>query len=245
MHQRILRALRSSDRHPSSSVRILISAAAPLTPVLAEGLMDEFGDILYNVYGTTETGFGAIARPGNLRAAPGTVGRPPFGTELRILDDSGRELPVGEAGHLFVGGPLIFDGYSGGGSRETAGDLMNTGDLGHIDEQGRLFIDGREDDMIVSGGENVFPGEVENLLRHHDGVEDAAVIGVDDEEFGQRLRAFVVRADRVHLSEAELKAYVKERLARFKVPREVVFVDEVPRNPTGKVLKSQLPAPAR
>ena len=245
MHQRILRALRSRGHaRPSSTLRVLISAAAPLSPVLAEDLMEAFGDVLYNIYGTTETGFGAIAGPGDLRAAPGTVGRPPPGTELEILDDAGRELPTGETGHVFVGGPLIFEGYSGGGSREMVRDLMDTGDLGHLDEHDRLFIDGREDDMIVSGGENVFPAEVENLLRHHDGVDDAAVIGVDDEEFGQRLRAFVVPADGVQLSERALKDYVKENLARFKVPREVVFVDEVPRNPTGKVVRAQLPAPA-
>jgi acyl-CoA synthetase (AMP-forming)/AMP-acid ligase II len=241
MHQRILRAFRSSARrHNTPSLRVLISAAAPLTPALAESLMDAFGDVLYNIYGTTETGFGAIAGPEDLRAAPGTVGRPPLGTELRILDDAGRELSPGEKGHVFVGGPLVFEGYSGSGSRETVGDLMNTGDLGHLDENGRLFIDGREDDMIVSGGENVFPGEVEDLLRRHDGVEDAAVIGVDDEEFGQRLSAFVVTAEGVHLSEDELKGYVRDNLARFKVPREVVFVDEVPRNPTGKVVKAEL-----
>lgn len=241
MHQRILRAFRSSaHRYETSSLRVLISAAAPLTPALAESLMDTFGDVLYNIYGTTETGFGAIAGPEDLRAAPGTVGRPPFGTELRILDDAGHELSPGETGHVFIGGPLVFEGYSGGGSRETVEGLMNTSDLGHLDENRRLFIDGREDDMIVSGGENVFPGEVEDLLRRHVGVEDTAVIGVDDEEFGQRLSAFVVTREGVHLSEDELKRYVRDNLARFKTPREVVFVDEVPRSPTGKVVKAEL-----
>ncbi len=241
MHQRILRAFRSSShRRDTSSLRVLVSAAAPLTPALAEGLMEAFGDVVYDIYGTTETGFGAIAGPRDLRAAPGTVGRPPFGTKVRILDDDGSELSPGETGHVFIGGALVFDGYSGGGSKDTAGDLMNTGDLGHLDENGRLFIDGREDDMIVSGGENVFPGEVEDLLRRHGGVEDAAVIGVDDEEFGQRLSAFVVTVEGAKLSEDELKGYVRSSLARFKVPREVVFVDEVPRNATGKVDKAEL-----
>jgi acyl-coenzyme A synthetase/AMP-(fatty) acid ligase len=129
MRQRILRAFRSSARrHETSSLRVLISAAAPLTPALAGSLMDAFGDVLYNIYGTTETGFGAIAGPEDLRAAPGTVGRPPLGTELRILDDAGPELSPSETGHVFVGGPLIFEGYSGGGSRATVGGLMNTGD---------------------------------------------------------------------------------------------------------------------
>jgi acyl-CoA synthetase (AMP-forming)/AMP-acid ligase II len=245
MHQRILWALRSSARRrETSSLRVLISAAAPLTPALAESLMDAFGDVLYDIYGTTETGFGAIAGPEDLRAAPGTVGRPPFGTELRILDETGHELSPGVTGHVFIGGPLVFEGYSGGGSKETSEGLMNTGDVGHLDENGRLFIDGREDDMIVSGGENVFPGEVEDLLRRHAGVEDAAVIGVDDEEFGQRLSAFVVATEGVDLSEDELKGYVRDNLARFKIPRDVVFLDEVPRNPTGKVVKAKLPTRA-
>ena len=240
MHQRTMQLPEEvRRRYDTSSLRTLISAAAPLSPALAEALMDEFGDVLYNLYGSTETGFGAIAGPADLRAASGTVGRPPFGTTLKILDDDHRELGPGETGHIFMGGELVFEGYSGGGSKETVDGLMNTGDLGHLDEEGRLFIDGREDDMIVSGGENVFPGEVEDVLARHEQVEDVAVTGVEDEEFGQRLRAYVVTAS--GLSEDELKAYVKENLARYKVPREVVFVDELPRNPTGKLLKSKLP----
>jgi fatty-acyl-CoA synthase len=148
--------------------------------------------VLYNLYGSTETGFGGIAGPADLRAAPGTVGRAPFGTTVKILDEQRRELPPGRPGHVFIGGALVFEGYSGGGSKEVVDGLMNTGDLGHLDEQGRLFIDGREDDMIVSGGENVFPQEVQDLLARHQGVVDAAVVGVEDDEFGQRLKAYVV-----------------------------------------------------
>jgi acyl-CoA synthetase (AMP-forming)/AMP-acid ligase II len=242
MHQRILQLPEEvRRRYDTSSLRALISAAAPLSPALAEDLLEEFGDVLYNLYGSTETGFGAIAGPSDLRVVPDTVGRPPPGTTLKILGDDGSPLGLGETGHVFIGGGLVFEGYSGGGSKDTVDGLMNTGDLGHLDDEGRLFIDGREDDMIVSGGENVFPAEVEDVLARHDGVEDVAVIGVEDEDFGQRLRAYVVAGHGAQLSEDELKADVKQNLARYKVPRDVVFVDEVPRNPTGKLLKSQLP----
>jgi fatty-acyl-CoA synthase len=139
-----------------------------------------------------------------------------------------------------MGGAMVFEGYSGGGSKETIDGLMSTGDLGHLDEEGRLFVGGREDDMIVSGGENVFPQEVEDVLARHDGVSDVVVLGVDDEQFGQRLAAFVVKAPNADPTEDELKAHVKSNLARYKVPREIAFVDEVPRNPTGKVLRSRL-----
>ena len=135
---------------------------------------------------------------------------------------------------------MIFEGYTGGGDKEHLGDLLSSGDVGHFDEEGRLFVDGRDDEMIVSGGENVFPREVEDLLSDHEGVADAAAIGVDDEDFGQRLRAFVVKEDGSDVSEDELKSHVKSNLANYKVPREIVFVDELPRNATGKVLKREL-----
>jgi fatty-acyl-CoA synthase len=135
---------------------------------------------------------------------------------------------------------MVVKGYSGGGRKDTVAGLMSTGDLGHFDPQGRLFIDGREDDMIVSGGENVFPGEVEEALTRHPDVADVAVLGVADEQFGQRLKAYVVAQKDRNPTEDDLKAHVKANLARFKVPREIVFTDEIPRNPTGKVLRRQL-----
>jgi acyl-CoA synthetase (AMP-forming)/AMP-acid ligase II len=229
-----LRALRQG------SLRAVISAGAPLSGALSQRLMDALGDVLYNLYGSTETGFGAIAGPADLRSAPGTVGRPPFGTELKILRADRSEAPQGHTGAIFLGGPLVFEGYSGGGNKETVRGLMNTGDLGHLDHAGRLFVDGREDDMIVSGGENVFPGEIEELLVRHEGVADAAVLGVRDEEFGQRLAAFVVpRAAQAPSADA-LRAYLKLHVARYKLPREFVFMDELPRNATGKVLRKKL-----
>jgi fatty-acyl-CoA synthase len=197
---------------------------------------------LYNAYGSTETGFSTIATPADLRAVPGTVGRATVGATIAILDDDRAPVPEGEGGHVFIGGDLLFEGYGEGGSKEVFDGLMNTGDLGYLDSEGRLFIDGREDDMIVSGGENVFPQEVEDVLRAHAAVADVAVIGVEDAEFGQRLDAFVVIRPGADVGEDDLKAHVKASLERYKVPRQVVFVDDLPRNAMGKLLRSRLAA---
>jgi fatty-acyl-CoA synthase len=181
-----------------------------------------------------------IATPEDLRAAPGTAGRPPLGTVVKLLDAEGREVPRGERGRIFAANEMVFEGYTGGGGKEVVRGLMSTGDMGHFDAAGRLFVDGRDDEMIVSGGENVFPREVEDLLAKHAQIEEAAVIGVQDTQFGQRLKAFVVPREPESLSEEAIKEYVKQNLARYKVPREVVFVDQLPRNATGKVLKREL-----
>jgi fatty-acyl-CoA synthase len=202
--------------------------------------MDRFGDKLYNLYGSTEVAWATIATPEDLRAVPGTAGRPPRGTVVKLLDGDWQEVPSGASGRIFVGNEMLFEGYTGGGDKVRFGTLMSTGDVGHFDPSGRLFIDGREDDMIVSGGENVFPGEVEDLLAGVPGVREVAVVGVPDEQFGQRLRAIVALKNGASLSEQQLKDQVKSNLAAFKVPREIVFVDELPRNATGKVLKTRL-----
>ncbi len=230
------------DNYDTGSVRMIISGAAPLSAELASAVMDRFGDVLYNGYASTEVGGGTLATPEDLRAAPGTVGRPMVGTAIRILDDRGQPLPPGTTGRVFVGSPLQFDGYTGGGSKEMVDGLMSTGDLGHFDGHGRLFIDGRDDDMIVSGGENVFPQEVEDLLHAHPDVADAGVFGVSDADFGQRLAAYVVPAPDTSPSEEALRAHVRARLARHKVPREIRLVDEIPRTSTGKVKRRELSA---
>jgi fatty-acyl-CoA synthase len=242
MLQRILDVHRADPaRHDVGSLRAVGSAAAPLAPQLAHDFMDAFGELLFNLYGSTETGFASIAGPADLRAAPGTVGRAPRGITLKVLDDARREAPAGVPGHVFIGSGLVFDGYSGGGSREVVGGLMSTGDLGHLDAAGRLFIDGREDDMIVSGGENVFPQEVADALIAHPGVADAACIGVPDEQFGERLRAYVVPAPGAAPTPDALLAHLRATVARYKLPREIHLIPEIPRNPTGKVQRSRLP----
>ena len=228
------------DRYDLGALRVIAASGSTLPGELAVKVMDLFGDVLYNLYGSTEVAWATIATPEDLRAAPGTAGRPPRGTVVKLLDDEGNEVPPGETGRIFVGNEMAFDGYTGGGGKEDMGGLLSSGDVGHFDEGGRLFIDGRDDEMIVSGGENVFPREVEDLLADHDGVDEAAVIGVDDEKFGQRLKAFVVPSNGKDLGEDEIKSYVKENLANYKVPKQVVFLEELPRNQTGKVLKKDL-----
>ncbi len=227
-------------RYDVSALEVTAASGSSLPGELATRWMDQFGDNLYNLYGSTEVAWATIATPEDMRAAPGTAGRPPRGTVIRIVDEDGNDVPEGETGRIFIGNQMAFEGYTGGGDKEHLGDLLSSGDVGHFDEGGRLFIDGRDDEMIVSGGENVFPREIEDLLSDHESVSEAAAIGVEDEQFGQRLRAFVVREDGSEISEDELKDHVKANLARFKVPREIVFVDELPRNATGKVLKREL-----
>ncbi|TDD32873.1 hypothetical protein E1287_21275 [Actinomadura sp. KC06] len=237
MLQRVL-DLEETPRTPS--LRVVVCGGSALHPHLSDAFMGRFGDILINVYGATETGWATIATPDDLRDAPGTVGKPSFRLTIKILDESGRELPAGEIGEIHTGGGLRFAGYTGGGGKRVRDGLTSTGDLGHFDEAGRLFIDGRADDMIISGGENVFPGEVESLLGGHPDVAEVSVTGVDDQRFGQRLAAHIVRNPGARITEDEVRAYVREHLARYKVPRDVRFVEELPRTSTGKVKATAL-----
>jgi acyl-CoA synthetase (AMP-forming)/AMP-acid ligase II len=228
------------SRYDLSALRVVPASGSALPSSQSERWMDLFGDNLYNLYGSTEVAWATIATPKDLREAPGTAGKPPRGTVVRLYDESGRPVAQGETGRIFVGNELQFEGYTGGGGKDEIDGLMSSGDVGHFDSEGRLFIDGRDDDMIVSGGENVFPAEVEELLSGHDAVAEVAVFGVEDEDFGQRLKAVVVTRDGTSLSEDEVKGYVKSNLAGYKVPRDVEFMDELPRNATGKVLKREL-----
>ncbi len=241
MIQRILQlpeeTLRSYDL---SSLRITALSGSALPGELALEWMDRFGDNIYNLYGSTEVAMATVATPEDLRAAPGTAGTPPRGTVVKIFDEDGSEVPRGEVGRIFVGSEMSFEGYTGGGGKEVVDGLMSSGDVGHIDADGRLFVDGRDDEMIVSGGENVFPREVEDLLADHESVVEVAVIGVDDEEFGQRLKAFVVIEEGAEVNSDDLKKHVKAHLASYKAPREFEFLDELPRNATGKILKREL-----
>ncbi len=227
-------------RYDLSALRIISLSGSALPGELATRAMDAFGDVLYNLYGSTEVAWATIATPADLRAAPGTAGLPPLGTVVKLLDEHGHEVPRGQSGRIFVANEMMFEGYTGGGGKEIIEGLMSTGDVGHLDSGGRLFVDGRDDEMIVSGGENVFPREVEDLLSDHPQIEEAAVVGVPDTEFGQRLKAFIVLREGAELSDAQVKDYVKQNLARYKVPRDVLFMDELPRNATGKILKREL-----
>jgi acyl-CoA synthetase (AMP-forming)/AMP-acid ligase II len=229
------------DRYDLSKVRAVPVSGSALPGSISDRWMDHFGENLYNLYGSTEVAWATIATPRDLREAPGTVGRPPRGSVVKIYGEDDRPVPPGESGRIFVGNDVQFEGYTGGGNKDELDGLMSSGDVGHIDEAGRLFIDGRDDDMIVSGGENVFPGEVEELLHGHENVADVAVFGVEDEKFGQRLKAVIVRkGPPTQLSEKDVQDYVKKNLAGYKSPRDVEFVDELPRTSTGKVLKREL-----
>ena len=227
-------------RYDLSKLRAVPVSGSALPSSLSHRWMDLFGDNLYNLYGSTEVAWATIATPADLRAAPGCAGKPPRGTTVRLFDDDGNDVGPGETGRIFVRNDLAFEGYTGGGSKDAIKGLLSSGDVGHFDAAGRLFVDGRDDDMIVSGGENVFPGEVEDLLAGHEAIAEAAVFGVDDKEFGQRLKAVVVTRPGRELSADEVKSYVRSNLAAYKVPRDVDFIDELPRTSTGKVLKRQL-----
>jgi acyl-CoA synthetase (AMP-forming)/AMP-acid ligase II len=241
MMQRILDLPEETrQEYDVSSLEVTAASGSALPGELATKWMDEFGDNVYNLYGSTEVAWATIATPEDIRAAPGTAGRVPRGTVVKLYDPDGEPVGDGETGRIFVGNDMAFEGYTGGGTKDEIDGLMSAGDVGHFDSEGRLFIDGRDDEMIVSGGENVFPREVEDLLSDHEAVNEAAAVGVDDDKFGQRLKAFVVLESGKNVDEAELKSYVKAHLANYKVPREIEFMDELPRNATGKVVKREL-----
>ncbi len=221
-----------------SGLEVVASSGSALPGDLALAWMDRCGDNLYNIYGSTEVAYASIATPADLRAAPTSAGKPPWGTVVKIFDPLGAPVPDGELGRIFVGNGFLFEGYTGGGGKEVVDGVMATGDIGRFGSDGRLYVEGRDDEMIVSGGENVFPKEVEDCLARHPAVTEAAAIGIDDDDFGQRLRAFVVIAGETSVE--ELQDWVRGNLARFKVPREIVMLDELPRNATGKVLKREL-----
>lgn len=226
-----------ADAHDTSSLRVVAVSGSALPVPLAEALSERYGEVLYNLYGSTEVAYVSVATPADRRAAPGSVGRPLPGVRVAIVGEDGRELPVGEPGTIYAGNALSFAGYTGGQDKDRLAGLVSTGDVGHLDADGRLWIDGRSDDMAVTGGENVFPGEVEGCLLAHPAVRDVAVVAVPDPDLGQRLVAHVV-ADGVDA--AGLRAHVKAHLAGYKAPREVVFHEALPRNETGKVLKREL-----
>lgn len=231
---------RTWNEYDLSALRVIFVAGSQLGGSLCREAMGVFGRVVYNMYGSTEVAYATIATPEDLVAEPNCVGQVMPGAIVRLFDEHGQGVPAGRRGRVFVGNGIQFDGYTGGGGKKSIDGLLATGDIGHFDGSGRLFIDGRADDMIVSGGENVFPAEVEEALAGHPDIVEAAVIGVPDSEYGQRLRSFIVPRPGATLSESDVRSYVRRRLARFKVPRDVRFVDALPRNPAGKVIKTLL-----
>jgi fatty-acyl-CoA synthase len=230
--------------HDTSALRYIASSGSALGSSLTIDAIERFGPVLYNTYGSTEVSLATIAGPDELARQPSTAGRVVVGSVVRIVDDEGRDVPPGETGRIFVGNDAGFDGYTDGANKERLGGLVSTGDVGHMSD-GLLFVDGRDDDMIVSGGENVFPGEVEECIASMVGVVEAAVVGIDDDDYGQRLAAFVVRESTARarkVTKQAVREHVRSHLARYKVPRDVTFVAELPRTTTGKVRRRDLGA---
>ncbi|SDE90053.1 fatty-acyl-CoA synthase [Mycolicibacterium neoaurum] len=241
MLSRMLDELEKTSPKPNlSSLRIVFVSGSQLGAELATRAMKDLGPVIYNLYGSTEVAFATIAGPQHLSKNPSTVGPVVKGMKVRILDDNGNDVPKGEVGRIFVGNFFPFQGYTGGGGKQIIDGLLSSGDVGYFDDDDLLYVSGRDDEMIVSGGENVFPAEIEDLVSGHPEVVEATALGVEDKEWGHRLRCFVVRVEGSSVDEDTIKAYVRDNLARYKVPREVVFIEELPRNPTGKILKREL-----
>jgi fatty-acyl-CoA synthase len=236
MLERLLQA--DPSAYDLSSLRVIASSGSALPGEVAARTLAAFGPVLYNLYGSTEVAYAAVATPEDLAADPRTAGKAPHGVTLRVVDDAGNDVPPGESGRIFAGSGLSFEGYTDGSDKDRLDGLIATGDLGTLDEDGRLTVLGRDDDMVVIGGENVFVGQVEDVLRAHPAVADAAVVGVDDSSYGTKLVAHVVLSGSAETK--ELQDWVRSKLARFAVPREVQVHDVLPRNTTGKVLKREL-----
>jgi fatty-acyl-CoA synthase len=231
------------DRYDLSTLRFVTASGSRMRSDAVLAFMDRFGDIVFNSYNATEAGLISTATPADLRVAPDTAGKPVAGTVVRILDDDLRPVRRGEVGRIAVLSDSQFEGYTSGDTKDFHEDYMISGDVGRLDDAGRLYVVGRDDDMIVSGGENVYPLEVEEIITAHEAVLEAAVVGVDDEQYGQRLAAYVVLRPGADLTEDDLRSHVKAELAGYKVPRDVTFLDELPRNASGKVMARDLPSP--
>ncbi|QZH58781.1 AMP-binding protein [Mycolicibacterium farcinogenes] len=247
MLQRILALPKDvRDCYDTSSLKIIFVSGSAMPPDLVERTLDEFGPVLYNLYGSTELAVMTVAKPEDLLHDPRTAGRPPVGCAVRLYDEAGRQITEpGVIGRVFAGSDVSFAGYTDGRTKESINGLQSSGDVGHFDATGRLYIDGRDDDMVICGGENVYPLEVENLITSHPEVDEVAVIGVSDDDFGQRLNAYVVLVDGANLAADDIKDYVRANLARYKIPRDVEFLTKLPRNATGKVLRGELTGGAR
>jgi fatty-acyl-CoA synthase len=230
------------SRYSGRSLRFAAASGSRMRPDVVTAFMDQFGDVIYNNYNATEAGLIASATPEDLRAAPDTAGKPAPGTVIRVLDKDFGEVPTGEVGQIYCRSGTLFDGYTSGNTKDFHEGFMASGDMGYVDANGRLFVVGRDDEMIVSGGENVYPIEVEKTLASHADVAEASVIGVDDEQYGQRLAAFVVLNPGASATSDTLKQHVRESLANYKVPRQITVLDELPRSITGKIVRKDLQA---
>jgi acyl-CoA synthetase (AMP-forming)/AMP-acid ligase II len=229
------------DSYDASSLRIVATSGSAIPTPVVTSFMDVFGEVLYNFYGSTEVSWAAIADPADLRIAPNTAGRPPLDSRLKVLDDRGDVVPRGVTGRIFVWNTLLFEGYTTGGTKEHRAGYMATNDRGHLDSSGRLFVHGRDADMIVCAGEQLFPRDVEDLLASVQDIREAAVVGVSDADQGQVFAAYIVVRPGAEMTAPQVRGVVARYLPGNAVPRDVVFVDALPRNATGKVVVRDLP----
>ena len=230
-------------RYDTSSLRWVMSAAAPLATETARRFMEQFGPVLWNFYGSTETGMVTLAGPGDHLTHPGTVGRLMRGNEVRLYGDDGRPVGPGQIGELYAKNSMLIAGYhrnADATQRSQRDGFFSVGDLARVDGDGFYYMESRKHDMVISGGVNIYPREIEDHLLTHPAILDVAVVGVPDREWGEALRAFVVLREGHTLTAAEVGDHCRAHLADYKRPRQVVFLDELPRNPTGKVLKREL-----
>jgi malonyl-CoA/methylmalonyl-CoA synthetase len=239
MYTRLLREAESRDERPDP-LRLYVAGSAALSPQAFERFEELFGERILERYGMTETGMN-LTNPYDGERRPGTVGKPFPGQEARVVDIESREvLPAGEVGEIEVRGPHVFRGYWNrpDATEEVLGEdgWFRTEDLGSVSEDGYFTISGRTKELIISGGYNVYPREVEEVLEGHPGVAEVAVVGLPDEEYGEKVTAAVV-SDDPELTAEEVKDFCQDDLAGYKKPREVFFVEELPRNALGKVQK--------
>jgi fatty-acyl-CoA synthase len=225
-------------RYDLSSLRVVLASGSAISPELRTAAIQTFGDVLYDLYGSTEIGWVTIATPEDMKTKPKTVGKPVPGIEIAVFSEAGHKLGAGETGELFIKSDILFEGYTSGESKDEREGYMSIGDVGHVDSDGHLFIEGRADDMVIVGGENIYPIEIEAVIEAVDGVEEAAVLGVSDEEYGEVLAAFIVGS----ASKDKVAKICKQELASFKVPRRFEKIAELPRTGTGKVIKRELVA---
>jgi fatty-acyl-CoA synthase len=223
-------------RYDLGSLRIVLASGSALSLDLKREATSLLGEVLYDLYGSTEAGWVAIATPEDMRQKPRSVGRPVDGIEVAIFGESGERKSFDEVGEIYVKSNVMFEGYTSGENKAEREGYISIGDLGRVDTDGHLYIESRTDDMVVIGGENVYPIEVEETIENIEGVTEVTVLGVDDDEFGQVLAAFVVGS----VDESTIAATCRRELASYKVPRHIRVVDELPRTSTGKVLKREL-----
>ena len=235
------------SRYDISSLKAVGVGAATVPHSLKEWIIEHLGDdVLWEAYGISEAGMVTFASPADQLNKPGTSGRPFEGVEIEIVDQDWNRLPAGEEGEIAVSTPVLLRNYLGGdalGEDVISDGFYRSGDVGYIDSDGYLFITDRIKDMIIAGGVNIYPAEIEKVIVTHPDVIDAAVIGVPDEDFGEKVLAFIVPKPGKKPTEEEFAEFFEGRLAKYKSPREIVFLDELPVNPTGKVLKVELRQP--